>query len=668
MSRSKQQSAPLTAAVLLVLFVACAAHADDLRAGRDAPRPRVELAPDAVVVTVGGQRLSVSLADAVLTLATPCGNWTLEPSIQLGKGWTRPGRASEKPRVVEKAGSVQVEIRYPVPEEREFVIEAEARARMLAVFVTSRLRLLSGTRGQYYYWQSNLSADHWVSPGPKGPERHEFDTEKWHTIDWANWWFLAGAQGGLAVLPTNCGGRAPGKGGCVFLHALPRSNVISAGESLDASFGLAGVTDAEAADALSTAALAGKMCQTHFPTSEKVSDTIFPAPKWLREAECYNLYYRPAAQWTEEVVQGKLRPFPFIIGSTPDKAALDKCHAAGVKLLHYVVYTSLLNTEAQVRGGGTVYSEWTESIDHETRDLKDHPDWVCIDAEGKPLHDGWGLAHHHPGLMATCLHHPGLHEAAVRQVKMLMERGFDGVFVDLAGPVEECHGPEFGKHTHPDSAKTNTEAYEQLLREIYAAVKSYGDDRVVIQNTCVSIEPSHWPYADVQMLEAYPYGESTELRATWPELQWTAARHGEAARHGRAPVILPYFSGFKADQVKEPALFSYAYARLYGLLWADGLTLADIAGNADFAKALYEVRLGKPTSEVKPAGAALYRRFEQGVVVLNPNAWAMTADVPVAGGKALRDVGYGRELTPTNGAVRLELAPTSGRVLLRGGE
>jgi len=216
-----------------------------------------------------------------------------------------------------------------------------------------------------------------------------------------------------------------------------------------------------------------------------------------------------------------------------------------------------------------------------------------------------------------------------------MEMGYDGVFVDLAGPTVECHGPKFGKHTHPNG-RTNTEAHEDLLREIYAEVKRHGEGRAVIQNTCVSIMPSHWPYTDAQMLEAFPFGEdSTDLRQPWPELQWTTERNVEAVRKGKVVVLLPYFGRGEPDAIQRAALLSYAYAQLSGFLWADAFGLRGLAENEGFAKELYAMRLGRPTGGVTSAGEALYRTFADGTVALNPSPWPAR----VEGGGASVDLG-----------------------------
>ncbi|MBM3500066.1 MAG: hypothetical protein FJX74_15530 [Armatimonadetes bacterium] len=577
------------------------------------------LSEGSLVVSVGAQTLTVSLTDAGLRLDSPHGSRTLEPSLQLGDGWTRPSPVEAQPIVTERDGSLRARVVYPVPEQRRFALEVEACSGLDAVFVTSRLEVLDSARGQYYFWQTNVSSDRLLSPTPSGFEEAGLDTAAWAPLPWREWWFLPGETGGLAVLPTNIGGRAPGAAGGVFLHALPRSAVIAPGDSLDAGFGLAMLPDAASAAALWAVARARPAALE--PGTPPAQDYGRPAPRWLRDAEVYNLYYRPAAQWTDEVVEGQLRGFPFIIGSTPDRAALERCHTAGVRLLHYVTYTCLLDTVQQARDGGTVYSEWTESIDCESRDLAYHPDWVCIDAEGKAQHDAWGLSFKHPWLLNTCLHQPGLREAAIRQVRMLMDLGFDGVFVDLAGPTVECYGPKFGKHAHRDE-RTNTQAWEDLLREIYAEVKRHGPERVVIQNTCVSIMPSHWPSCDAQMLESFPYGaDSTELRQPWPELQWTARRNAAAVENGKVVVTCPYFGPGDLAPTQRAATFSLAYAQLAGFLWADAFGLRDIEGNGGFAQALYATRLGRPTSPLTRQGPAVLRAFERGSVALNPMPW-----------------------------------------------
>jgi hypothetical protein len=630
--------------------------------------PQASASADAVTVSSAGQSVSLALATGKLTLTSPFGEQHFSVSILHGDGWAEPAPAVAPPQVANDATAARAAACFPVPGDREFSVELEATAGVPIVFVTTRLRHLHAAGSSYYYWSSDLTAQRYTAPVAGAPRELTLDPAKWDSVPGRDWLFFPGASGGTLVLPTNVSGRAPGEGGNVFLHALPRSWLVAPGEPHEARFGLAGVHSASEAQAAWEAAhdtglLARRRAEAARP--EAPVDYGRPAPEWLRDVEVYNLYYRPASYWTQDVVADRLAGFPLISGSTPDVAALDKCHRAGVRLLHYVVYTCLLETTMQVAGGREVYSEWLESVDNENRDLKDHPDWVCVDEKGSIQKDAWGQSFNHPGLLNTCLHQPGLQEAAERQVGILMQRGYDGVFVDLAGPTVECYGPEFGRHTHPDGDRTNTQAYEDLLRRIHDTVKSYGDDRIVVHNTCTGVLQGHWAYCDAQMLEAWPYNaDGPELRATPQELQWVADRNAEAVAHGKLPVLLPYFGKGTTEELREAALFSAAYARLNGFPWADALTLLDTPASAGFARELYAARLDRPTGSINEIAGVQYRAFSQGLAVLNPGEESAVVDLAWPEGGTLRDVARDRTLAVTDGRVHLELAPRSGRVLL----
>lgn len=581
-----------------------------------------------------GSELAIALADGHMTFRGGGTEFSIWPNLQLGSGFTHPSPATAPPRVVKARGQTSLQITFPVVEARGLEVTARAYDRLPVIFVTTKLRVLNESRAQYYYLQTSLPCTDYLGAGPDQPVKLSLKTTVWDSIGWRPWWFIRRDTGGVAILPTNVGGRAPGDSSGIFLHALPRGDLTAVGDSLDASFGLAAVPDAAAAAELYRQANQRKVAELRpWLRPEEKCDYGKPAPRWLRDAEVYNLYYRNAAQWTEEIVAHKLQGFPFIIGSTPDRAALERCHRHGIKLLHYVVYTCLLDTALQVAGGGQVYSEWSESIDCGNRDLRNHPDWVCIDRDGQIQHDGWGTEHGHKGLLNTCLHQRGLREAAVRQVRMLMAAGYDGVFVDLSGPTVECYGPKFGQHTHEHADWSNTRAYEELLGDIYRAVKQYGSDRVVIQNTCTGILQSHWATCDGQMLEAYPYGAgSTELRVTPAELRWRMLRHAEAVRRGKVIVTLPYFGGVSdLEAVKQAAETSYAWARPSGFLWADGFGLSDIKGLEDWSRAFYARRLGRAQGSMDDEGGLLRQRFEHGATQLNLMPWAIGAVAPMTG-------------------------------------
>ncbi|MBI5831760.1 MAG: hypothetical protein HZB16_05520 [Armatimonadetes bacterium] len=609
---------------------------------------------DAMVVC-GQQVLTVGHADAGLELRRGDRVARLRLSILQGKGWATPQPCAEPPALTNGPERASAALSFAVAGDRRLELEATVQRDVPAVFVVSRLRRLGEPGDDYYYWSCDWATDRFASPEAA---ETPFDRAHWETLPARDWLWLPHGGAGLALLPTNTWGHGATQAaevGC-FIQALPRSVQVGRGDSHDASFGLAIVDEADGARACAAAAEAHGLPVV--PTGPPV-DYGQPAPDWLRSVEQYQLYYRPAAQWTDTVVMSTLARYPLILGSTPDKAALDRCHRAGIKVLHYVTYTCLLDTARQVAGGGQVYSEWTESIDHETRDLRDHPDWICLDADGQPQRDAWGKEHGHPGLLNTCLHQPGLREAALRQVKMLLELGFDGVFIDLAGPTPECHG----KHHHPVPALTNTAAWEQLQADIYRLVKAYDPQRIVVQNTVTGIMGDHWRYCDAQMLEGRPFGyDSAEATATWAELNWLRLRQADAVRAGKVPIVLTALGKQPLDRVADAALYAYASARLAGCAWADNLSLDERAETRPLSIELAAVRLGAPHGPAERVGGVTVRRFERGLVVVNPGASPAEATVATDLAGALNDVGHGT-VAAADGRVTLEMAPQSGRVV-----
>lgn len=667
----------LLASVVLTVAAGCglrsvppAGSIGDPAIFRGAPgEPRIEVTADTVGVAIGDHAVSAGLADGTIRITTPFGPVACTASILHEGGWARPAATTREPALRQGRRAACATVVYPVPGERELHLEMEVFRGLPAVVVTTRLVRLGASGPEYYYWSTDLSPQRYSAPAGNAVREVPLNPDAWEAIPPHGWlWFPGASGGGLAVLQVNTAGRAPGAAGTLFLQALPRSVLLESGEAHQVRFAVAGTADAAGAAALAAAVCANPVAEVS-PAAlvrREPRPAFGPAaPAWLLEAEAYNLYYRPAAQWTDAVVNERLKHFRLIVGSTPDRAALEKCHAAGVRLLHYVTYTCLLDTDLQVRAGGQVYSEWLESIDCAARDLKDHPDWVCIDPRGDPQKDAWGQEHGHPGLLNTCLHQPGLQEAALRQVRLLMEMGFDGVFIDLAGPTPECHGPAFGRHRHAGGARTNTQAWEDLQEAVYREVKRHGADRVVMQNPCTGTLASHWRYCDLQMLEAFPYGSgSGDLRASPAELAWQGQRLAAPVAADKRPVILPYLSDIPADRVRDAALLSYAYARLHGFLWADAFTLIDRPEARELALALYPLRLGRPASPIVCAGPVQYRRFERGGVAINPSSEAADLELRGPASGPLVDVGYAVTLTPAQGTVRLTLAPQSGRVLL----
>ena len=625
-----------------------------------AQTPEVTQTAAATTLTVGDLSLTASLADAALELrrGERRARWTV--SIANGPDWQRPMAASP-PRVTRTRDGCAVVLDYPLDSERRFGLELSARRGQPAIRVSSRLRRLSGgVAGAYYYWSCDWASDRWVAPDRERWSATAYHRDQWESLPQRDWLWLPGAAGGLGLVPTNVWGHGPSAAERVgfFLHALPRSAMLGAGDELRASWAMTFTDDPSTMPALARL-LAAELSPEPVGTARGPGQ---PVPRWLRDLEQANFFYHPAADWTDAAVAERLRRYKLIIGSTPDRAALDRCHAAGVRVLHYVAYTVLLDTARQLAGGGRVYSEWSELPEHDLLDLRNQPDWVCLDDQGQPRQDEWGKAHGHPGQLNTCLHQPGLRDAVLHQVRSIMAMGFDGLFIDLAGPAPECHGARLGRHQHADPAATNDQAYAALLSLIYAEVKRGRPEAVVVHNTVTGIIGSRWSACDAQVLEAVPFGGDNAEPAPFAELAGLTARAAGAWGDDKRVIALTYLSKPAPERLLDDALYAFAWSALSRFVWADAFTLSERADGRDLANELAAIELGSPRSGIQTVDHVRCRRFERGLVALNPDPWPVTVRLPFAFRGALHDAGHG-PLDRTGDTITLELAPRSGRVL-----
>lgn len=628
--------------------------------------PTVTVDSDSVVVTAGDQCLTIRLADAGLELKTPYRSYSFSPSLMQGEGWVRPTRPAAKPKVERRRGSVHVELDYPIIGDRALALEVDAYDGIAAVFITSRLRVIAGTRAEYYFWGWEGTFRHYYAASATGPEHKEVDTTKsFSRLGYKDWFFLPSANGGLMISSKGDIGRGEGEKGEPFLWAMIRGRALGVGESMDAGFGVAGVKDQnEACRLWQSIAKRNVPALQRTPELKRLAGIDYgkPAPEWLRNAEIYNGFYKTRVDWNRKNISNLLNRVPLIVGVPHDKAIIDLCHRAGIRVIPYVNYMELLNTEVEAKARGSVYYEWTQSVDHNELDLVNHPDWIAYDSGGKEIKSIWGSQNGHPGLYYTCFHQKSMQDVALGQVRKLMEMGADGVFIDNAGPVQDCAGDKSGKHEHPDPSKTNTQMYEVLQQRIYDLVKSFGPDKIVMHNS--GVIASHWPYCDTQMWESCTYGAGAKDRIDeWEELRYRGEELAEAVGHGKIPVILSYFDAQPADKRFDCALYTYAYARLYGILWADWFTLAGYGQSRDAALSLYSLRLGKPTGGVTRQGQVFCRVFERGVVLLNPSKTAQAATVSAPDGVVVNSIGYDAIERSANGRVLVRVRPESGALL-----
>lgn len=625
-----------------------------------ADKPFAILSKDLAIIKNGDHRLAAVLSDGSLTLSTPYGTHRLKVNIALDGKWITPSPSTGFPLVKNTKDSVTVIVTYPVKANRQFIISLSAYKNVPGVFAVTKLKVLGADRQEYYFWEWEDKAQSYYCPSSHGPQMKSISTKDWTRFGYQPWVMFPDGDHGLAVMTNGTVGHSTLDMKTAFLHALPRQRVIGSGESIDVGFGFAGVKDASQASAVWSAAnKAGVTALKPVRITTRRVDYGKPAPSWLRNSELYNGFYQPATDWTDQAVNEKLKYFRMVVGN-PDKDGIARCHRAGIKVIAYVAFTPFLNTELQVREGGRVYDEWLRDPEHDSRDLKDHPDWCCYNADGKLTRDAWGMANGNPGQIATCMHQPALQNAGVRLTKLLMDMGYDGIFVDLAWPTYECYGDKFGKHKHVPG-KTNNDMYQQLLRKVYKQVKSFGEDKIVIHNS--NIMPAQWSYCDAQMWEACIAGNGTsEKMNEWVELKALGESYSEAVKKGKLPIILSYFDAQPQEVVRDRALYTYAYSHFYGFLWADWFTL--LAKNQELAKQLYSTRLGTPVGNVTQSGICYYRVFKNGVAIINPSNESTQVKIQLKQSGELADVGYGRSIVPVNGSVSIEMTPDSGRILV----
>jgi alpha-galactosidase len=134
--------------------------------------------------------------------------------------------------------------------------------------------------------------------------------------------------------------------------------------------------------------------------------------------------------------------------------------------------------------------------------VKDHPDWLILDKDGKHARMARNLA-------ALC---PALPEVQTyfRQVteKFIREWGFDGSKLDNVFSVPKCYNPEHHHHSPQDSVN----AMGNVYRAIFQATRSLKPESVTQTCSCGTPPSLAWlPYMD-QAVTADPVGAAQVRR------------------------------------------------------------------------------------------------------------------------------------------------------------
>jgi hypothetical protein len=330
------------------------------------------------------------------------------------------------------------------------------------------------------------------------------------------------------------------------------------------------------------------------------------APDWLMDSETYAIGYNPG-DWLG-FAQSKVS---FVTHCPVNREFFAMAHRYGIRCFPYVTFY-----------------QGNADRTYEGLNLKDHPEYIEIDAQGNLKRTGFWESEDAKNMYTTCPNVQGYQDAMVAWVRKIMELGADGVFVDNLGARVDCFGPKFDKHKH--IYENQDHAFAMLLKRVREVVKSYKPDGAVLGNSAapLSLPREYWKYLDADMMESYICTWVSKDR--W--FDWKTFWHENGVKlqplvkAGKQIQCLSYL-GSTPFGVREDAFYCYASARLGGFVWSGGTAIS----HPDVA-ILHQIRLGKPLGDEQVENGVYYRVFEKGFVALNPdktNALDITVKPPI---------------------------------------
>lgn len=373
-----------------------------------------------------------------------------------------------------------------------------------------------------------------------------------------------------------------------------------------------------------------------------------PPPLWWREEE---LFGHTEGRWDPALADSPIRVF---FGGYPadDPASYAAANAAGKHILHYVSFM----THCHLPRAQTASKRDPQFLEYWS--LVDHPEWRLVNEQGLTV-NVFMPEYQASTIRELCLNAPGAMEACLNLARSFMEAGAGGIFVDNVHPSTHCHGPEFGRHEHVYPDQNNQECLHRLLSRLRRLVKSYGEDKLVMLN---SGGPNAY-YADVGdalMWEsyAYTYTEGGQ-RVLNPAAIRAAADYWRhyVDEEGGVIAALSYIQADAQHSERENAFYAYVGAKLSHFHWM-----------GDGAPELHLVRLGRPLAYIEDVGPLWVRRYENGLVVMNPTGEAVEQTLPWPRTESPWDLFAGEPIAPQEGQFSVRIPPESGRVYVLAGE
>ncbi len=347
-------------------------------------------------------------------------------------------------------------------------------------------------------------------------------------------------------------------------------------------------------------------------------------------------------------------------------AGLEAMNGTAWKFITHVPHSAEFLGEARRRGVRVFpYMTFYQAALAETyqeMSLSEHPDWILINANGRWAPTGFWESEDAKNMYCTCPNVAGYADAVLAYVKILMERGAAGIFLDNVHPNRECFGEKFGRHKHRFG--TQIEAFADLMRRARELIKSYDPDGALLINSAdpATLPAEFWPSTDSEMSESYICTwVATDRWGDWHK-NWNGLDKKLPA--GKQVCCLSYLGHDTKHSFKDDVFFCYASARLMNFIWGAGYDKAKV-GDDSAMRTINGLTVGQPTAPEAVDDGVHYRLFKNGLVAVNPteseNTLALPARLPTS---FLWDVYDEKEVAGGAEGIVLTLPPQSGRVYL----
>ena len=370
------------------------------------------------------------------------------------------------------------------------------------------------------------------------------------------------------------------------------------------------------------------------------------------------------------------------------KRYLEEAHALGIKVLPYLSPEKAWSVDTPERLKAFIdRNKGCSPPYYQCVDPGSHPEWILIDKFGRPSPRYgsyakkdpddreviWGIWEAHgqkyqdqknPSRLSwyMCSSAEGYLEAVERGARALMDIGFDGIFIDniYTKRLAICYGEELGIHKHRPPGDNTDKSYLGCTERIYHAVKSYGQEKIVLLNG--GRENVYSQVRDGCMIESYIATSGTgERRHNWEKVLEWAEEHRNEVKKGRFVAALSYIQPTARYTARENCFYTFACALLSGFKWT-----AMCPDEVDQVRLLYRARLLEPRGDTNKQGALWVRQYERGAVFVNPdhhhefNSWFTTPP----GVRHPVELYSGRRLPVKDGKVLISVPQESGRVVV----